>query len=447
VYLTLTHPAEQLSFPKYKIAGIVEKLLWVFMFSFALDYRNTAARLGGDGTGFDQLLFLGLCASSSLSILWLGRHYLTVRPGAWLLLAWGAFLTFMLANAFAQGVDPSRSIRVAMPLIFCFFGMISAHIASCLGLSPLQIVNPLVAAACVNVIWRILSGFTLQDHSLETLRFEVQSPAVSWLAAWLGCSILLRRRFHWDTFVVIGILFLSILITVTRSLILPVTASVLAATFCFTLGVLWRQFEWRTLRKLLLPGGVGFLFIIFPLLITALNHTGNRNLSTDISLLTRAVEADALRKIVAEDSLYLIHGRGIGSSYYWDPAYLPEIAKVLPSETIQTDDIWFAGHSVWTYSLFSGGVIALAAFTIVFGATSAFSLIGARANSGYPGPGQWLAFLPFVATFCLISETFTSNPFQEPLTGIIFGVMAGLPQAFIVRSTWVPAIAYPAKSA
>ena len=57
----------------------------------------------------------------------------------------------------------------------------------------------------------------------------------------------------------------------------------------------------------------------------------------------------------------------------------------------------------------------------------------------WSGPDQWLAFLPFVAACCLLSETLTSNPFDERLASMIFGVMAGLSQAFLVRASWIHA--------
>ena len=83
------------------------------------------------------------------------------------------------------------------------------------------------------------------------------------------------------------------------------------------------------------------------------------------------------------------------------------------------------------------GVIAVACYLILFGVTAVSSLLAARANASDPGPDQWLAFLPFVATCCVLSESLTSNPFQERLIGILFGLMAGLPQAFMVRSSWI----------
>ena len=448
-----TDPTDRIPVPRTGDAVHVERLLWVFLMSFALDYRAAASREAGAGTGIDQLLFLGLCVASSLAILWLGRRFLTVRPGCLLIGFWACFLAFMLLNPLLQGVDPGRSVRVALPLLFCFFGMTNAHIAGCMGIRPSRIVTPVLVAACVNIIWRIIHGFVFKDASLETVRFEVQSPANSWLAAWIGCAILLRGRFHWSLIIAATVLFIGIFITVTRSLIFPVTAAAMAALLCFLLGVAWRQFGWSSLPKRLLPVAavaalavlaLGTAALIQPVMIERWNerlfhNASDKNLGTDISYLTRKAEADAIWQILSEEPIHFIHGRGVGSSYYWDPAYLPEIWQVLPKTDTAVDDIWFAGHSVWTYALLSGGVIALAAYLIVFGTTAAFSLIAARANVSDPGPDQWLAYLPFVATCCLISETLTANPFQERLTGILFGMMAGLPQAFMVRASWIHA--------
>lgn len=443
-------PPDSIPVPKAREAVLVEWLLWIFMASFALDYRASIARESSGGSGIDQLMFLGLCMASSAAILWLGRRFLTVRPGAWLLGFWGLFLIYQIGNSVLQGVAPGRSLRVALPLAFCFLGMANAHIAGCMGIRPSRIVTPVLAAACVNVLWRIFHGFVFQDASVETVRFEVQSPANSWIAAWIGCAILLRGRFHWSVIAACGVLFIGIFITVTRSLAFPVIASAVAAGFCFLLGVAWRQHGWWSLPKRLMPVGAIILLVVLALGAAALVepvmierwherlffNAGDRNLSADISFLTRKAEADAIWKILSDDPVHFIHGRGVGTSYYWDQAYLPEIWQVLPKKETE-GEIWFAGHSIWTYGLLSGGVIAVLSYLLLFGGTAVFSLASARANASDPGPDQWLAFLPFIATCCLISETLTANPFQERLTGILFGMMAGLPQAFMVRASWI----------
>ncbi len=444
-------PPDHIALPTARHAVWVERLIWVFMMSFALDYRNSVSREGGSGAGIDQLIFLGSCIGSSLGILAIGWKYLTVRPGAWMVAFWGIFVMFMLGNSILQGVQPGRSIRVILPLVFCLLGIMNAHIAGCMGIRPSRIVTPILAAACINIIWRIVQGFLFKDSTLETVRIEVQSPATNWLSAWIGCSILLRKRLHWTLPMACLVLFIGIFITVTRSLIFPVMASGFACTICYVLGVRWRIFEWSGLIKRMVPITstavlvvilLGTIALVEPVMIGRWNerlfhNASDRNLASDISYLTRKAEADAMWKILEENPVHFIHGRGVGTSYYWDPAYMPEIWMVFPKEDAEFDDIWFAGHSIWTYGLLSGGVIAITAYLVLFASTGTFSLAAARANSTDPGPDQWLAFLPFVATCCLLSESLTANPFQERLVGIMFGMMAGLPQAFMVRSSWI----------
>ncbi len=444
-------PPDPISVPKVREAVWVERLVWLFMLSFALDYRSPVSREGGAGAGLDQLVFLGSCVGATLGIVKLGWRYLTVRPGVWLIGLWALFITFMLVNSTLQGVAPSRSIRVILPLVFCLFAMINCHIAGCAGISPARIVKPVLAAACINVVWRIFHGLMFTGATLETVRLEVQSPAINWLAAWIGCALLLRGRFHYSLLVASAILFAGIFVTVTRSLFFPVIASALATSFCFMLGVFWRQWPWSGIFPRLIPVaaaggmavfGLAAVWVVKPVLIDRwderlFHNAYAQNLGSDISYLTRKAEADAILKILGDEPVHFIHGRGIGSSYYWDRAYLPEIYMVMPKEDGEFDDIWFAGHSVWTYGLLSGGVIALVCYLVLLANTAVSSLMTARANASNPGPDQWLAFLPFVATCCLISETFTANPFQERLVGILFGMMATLPQAFVVRSSWI----------
>ena len=443
-------PPDPVRVPSAPEARWVEWLLWLFLFSFAFDYRTQAGREGG---GLDQMMFLATSVMSSAGIVLLGFRFLTVRPGVWMIGFWGLFLAFLLINSIIQGVETGRMLRVALPLLLCLMAMTNAHIAGCVGIRPARIVRPVLVAACINILWRIFHGFVFQEATVETVRFEVQSPANGWLAAWIGCALLLRPRFHWSLVAACVVLFTGIFITVTRSLFFPVAASAFAAGFCFLLGIAWKQHPWSALPRRLLPVGVAATAlaialaaaaVIQPVMIERWNerlfhNAGDRNLGADISFLTRKAEADAIWKILTDDPVHFIHGRGVGSSYYWDPAYLPEIYLVIPKEDVEADGIWFAGHSVWTYGLLSGGVIGLACYLGLLGGTMVAAMAAARANTSHPGPDQWLAFLPFVATCCVISETLTANPFQERLTGILFGMMAGLPQAFLLRASWIHA--------
>lgn len=429
----------------------VERLLWVFVMSFSLDYRSMNARAGGAGAGLDQLVFLGLAGFSTLGILYLGWRSLLVRPGAWFIAGWGGFLVFMLGNAFLQGVDPGRSIRIILPLVLCYAGMINAHIAACMGLRPSKIVTPILVAACTNVAWRITQGFLFKGVTLATARTEIQSSANSWIAAFIGVSLLLRSRFHWTVLLATGVLFTGIMITVTRSLLLPIMASALGSTICFMLGAKWRAFRFGEAPKRLSPAilvgvlavlAIGVIAIAQPLLIERWNerlfhHAEDRNMTADISWLTREAEASAIFTILNKDPIHYIYGHGIGGSYYWDQHYLPEIHLVYPEDEELGGEVWFAGHSIWTYALFSGGFIALIAYLALIFGNMAASLFTACANASHPGPDYWISFLPFVAALCVMSQSITSNPFDERLAAIFIGLMVGLPQAFNVRASWI----------
>ncbi|HVJ44782.1 MAG TPA: hypothetical protein VM511_00240 [Luteolibacter sp.] len=441
---------DEISVPQAPAAKWVRGLFWVFMLSFAFDYRSSDTA-NGSSSGIDQMLFLLLWAVSTGGIFILGWKYLLVRPGAWLIALWGLFVAYMACNAILQGVVFAHWFRMLLPLMFLFAGLMNTHIAGCVGIRPAHLVTPVFVAACINVIWRIVQGFLFKGLTLETVRIEVQSPSGNWIAAWIGCAVLLRSRFHWTVLVAVGVLFTGIFITVTRSLLFPVFASAAASMVCFAMGVHWRQFQWSDLLKRLAPVGLaaalglfflGAVAVFQPIMIERWNerlfhNAYDRNLTADISYLTRKAEADAIWKRLTVEPYHLLNGNGIGASYDWDVAYMPEISLVIPVTDGLGTNVWSIGHSTWTYSLFSGGIIAFATYASLLLGVIIFSLKAARANASDPGPDQWLAFLPFIATCCVLSETLTSNPFNERLAGITFGVMAGLSQAFFVRASWI----------
>ncbi|MDP3851185.1 MAG: hypothetical protein Q8Q59_11820 [Luteolibacter sp.] len=446
-----TDHADPVRVPLSPAAPWIGRLLWLFMFSFAFDYRASVDREASGGSGIDQLLFLALCVMSVCGILALGWRHLTVRPGAWMLWLWAVLIAFLAANAFLHGVDPGRSLRTGLPFGLCLAGMAAAHIAACSGLPASRIVAPVLAVACINIVWRVVHGFLFKEVSLESVRVEVLSPATNWLAAWIGCALLLRPRFHPMLVPACGLLAAGILITVTRALMFPVLASAAATFLCFALGCHWRIFEWRHLPHKLLPlavvaglgiAALGIAAAAWPALIERWNerlfhHAGDRNITMDVSWMTRRAEAEDIVKILSRDPVRFVHGMGIGASYTWNSAYLPELRLVYPENAELGDDVWFAGHSTWTYALFSGGVIGVIGHLLLFGGTAVQSLRAAAANAHLPGPDIWLAFLPVVAVACFLSESATSNPFYERLAGMIFGIMAGLPQTFFIRASFL----------
>jgi len=449
--MILDDTADPVQVPRSPAASWIERLLWLFVISFAFDYRAAIDRQASGGSGIDQLLFLGLCVIATLGVLALGWRHLLVRPGAWIILIWAGLIALLMANAFVRGVDPGRSLRTGLPYGLCLAGMMIAHIAACSGLRPSRIVAPILTAAGINILWRIAHALLFKELSLEDARFGIQSPAINWLAAWIGCSLLLRTRFHWTLVAACALLVTGIIVTVTRGLALPVLASALAASFCFVLGSCRGIFRWRVLPRRLMPltaaagigvAALGISAVVYPPLLDRWNerlfhHANESNTTADLSLLTRRAEAEDMIKILRRDPVRFVHGMGVGASYTWNSAYLPELWLAYPKDADLGQDVWFAGHSTWTYALFSGGVIGLLAHLLLFSSAAIQSLRSAIANARLPGPDIWLAFLPFVATICFLSETLTANPFFERQAGMLYGITIGLTQAFFVRASFL----------
>jgi hypothetical protein len=156
----------------------------------------------------------------------------------------------------------------------------------------------------------------------------------------------------------------------------------------------------------------------------------------------RKAEAKSMWDILSKEPHSFIYGRGLGASYYWDESYFPELFLVYPADRHQfPDEIFSAGHSIWTYTLFSTGWIGIGITLLAFFIPMGMSLHSAYLNSRtVMGPRAWdsfLIFLPFVAMWATLSESVTRNPFDERFTGVLFGFMIALPQFFYNRAIYL----------
>lgn len=158
----------------------------------------------------------------------------------------------------------------------------------------------------------------------------------------------------------------------------------------------------------------------------------------DPSFLSRKAEVDGIIEILNESPIHYLHGKGVGASYYWHPKYLPQLYLIYPKGVLaDTGEVWFAGHSIWSYALFCGGIIAVLAFLGLFIFAIATSLRAAVANAANPGPDYWLLYLGAVTSFAILSQSLTSNPFDERLLGLLFGATIGLTQTGFIRASWM----------
>ncbi len=433
--------------------------LVAFLFAFVFDYRAPDIKFDSEETGGSifQLAFLGIAlAAAGLSLL-IGWRHLLVRPGAYLILFWWGYLAFMLVTAFLQGNEPGRVLRLFITPLLLGLGLAVTHIAACAGMRPGEAVRWLIGASLVSVVWTLGFGIFGAGTAINEVRMEILSPAIRFLFPWVACSLLLRRGFTWWTPLVLAVPLVPAVLSITRSLAFPIVASAMGATVCLVLGLMWRLFPATHPMKKLGPIAVAAvvgpgLIIIIGLAMPditerwverAFYNSGAGEATTeDVSSLMRKAEAKSMYDILAKEPMSFIYGRGLGSSYYWDESYYPDLFQVYPEDRHQfAEEIYTAGHSIWTYTAFSSGIIGLLMTLGMFFVVMIYSLRAAWVNSRTV-MGRWawdshLLFLPAVTMLSILSESITRNPFDERMTGVIFGFTAALPQFFFNRACYL----------
>jgi len=430
----------------------------LFLFSFVFDYKAPDLKFDAVETGgsFFQFAFLGLALFSGGLLILGGWRHLLVRPGAYLILLWWSYIAFMLGVATLQGNEPSRILRLLVSPVLLGMAIATTHIVACSGMRAGETIRYFLIAGVINVIWKFGFGLLVYGQTLSEVRMEILSPAIRFLFAWVGCSLLLRRNFSIWTFVILIVPLVPTVFSVTRSIAFPILASALGATFCLILGLSWRLYSPKHPLKKLVPiagiviagiGSVVMLALIQPKTIDRwenrlFHNSGGGATTEDLSALMRKAEAKSMLDILSNEPVSFLFGRGPGAWYYWDESFYPELFQVYPKDRHQfADRIYTAGHSIWTYTLFSSGIIGVLITLGMFLATMFLSLRTSWLNSKtVMGRWSWdahLMFLPFVAMLCVLSESITRNPFDERFTGVLFGIMVALPQFFFNRAHYL----------
>lgn len=434
-------------------------LFAIFLFSFVFDYRSPDIGFGATTTGgsFAQYIFLAAAMGAGGLLSLLGCRHLFVRPGVYLVLLWWGYTIASMGVSFAWGNEMGRVLRLAIPMLLVGFGLNATLICAAVGMRPGEAVRWFLFAGLVNVGWRFFFGATQTGIPLSEVRMEVLSPSMGFLFAWVGCAFLLRRKFTWWSILIFGLPLAVAAISITRSLALPITVSFLMAGGCLVLGIIWKMYDLTfPLKKIgpLAAMGIAMVFLLLGVALVQPNladrwyqrmfdNRGEGGATTeDLSSLMRKAEAVSMWKILEEEPHSFIYGRGLGASYYWDESYFPELFLVYPDDRHQfPDEIYTAGHSIWTYTLFATGFVGIGLTLLSFFIPMGLSLHSAwLVSKTVMGPRAWdsfLAFLPFVVMWAVLSESITRNPFDERFTGVLFGFMMALPQFFYNRACFL----------
>ncbi|CAN5133200.1 hypothetical protein BH23VER1_BH23VER1_21190 [soil metagenome] len=434
---------------RIRSAAWIRLLYWIFCFSFAFDFRVALDDPDASGSAA-QYLYLAAALASGGLIAALGHRHLLKLPGFYLIALWWVFIAYLFTVALLGGVDVGRSFKTGLPWVLLGLGMIVSHVAGSTGMKPEAMLRPIILAALASIVWRALYAFAVQGVTLSTVRTEVQSPALTWMFALAACSLVLRPKLSPAALIVLVAASGCVFLSVTRGFLLSVVAAGIAAAASFAFGVRRGLYRWPDILPRAGVAAAGGATVLALLVLVTLArpemtarwtdrlfHHGKEQTSVDISWLSREAEAKAIWDILSDTPGGFVWGKGIGGSYYWDASYYPEMYAVYPDDHLFEEDIWYQGHSIWTYALFSGGFVGVAFHLAFFLAVVGLSLrsvpTAAEVSLGGRATGRndaYLAFLPFITVVAVLAQCATSNYFDERFAGLILGLMAGLPQRY-----------------
>ena len=422
---------------------LVLLLTWIYCLSWSLDFRGESG-----GSAFQMLTF-AVTAGTGFLMAFLGWKVLFQRPLGWLILLWSVFLASTAVVAQVQHVEMGNYLRTIIPWLLVLTSMAVCQVASGFGLTLRQVLLPMLVACAVNVVWRAFYALALSGVDPERVRVEMLSQCLPLLMAFLMCGLFLQRT--WPVWpVLLGALGIaSYVFSITRSAMFIIGAAMLGAIIGAIVsrrsGMLPPGFGKLKTRHL--AGCLAALVVIFglftaanPYIITRweerlFHSVGSEYTSLDPSALTRLAETDAFIKILDGDPLNYTFGMGIGQKYYWDEAYATELAYTYGSIDIFRADfreIWFPGHAIWTYAIFSGGFLSLAFHTVFFALATGFAWRAGKRAAATGAVPLHLGWLPFAGMLAFLSASLTFNPFIERAAGLVLGFIAALPQ-FIMR--------------
>lgn len=431
-------------------------LYWIYCLAFAFDFR------GDEGGSSAQFLFLALALGSGGLIVLLGRRTLLGMPGVLLILLWIGFLAFTPVVALGQGVPLGNHIRCALPLHLMGLSLLVVQVMAGFGAQARNLILPLVVASSINIAWRSLYALVIKGIPVGEIRYELLSSAAPFVIGYaMVVFFFSQRRFPVDILIAAGLTFGSLFVSITRSYIATAGFAFLACV-ALLYGTLKRG-QWTVpalYGKLRQTVGLAIIGTVITIAIAVANpETVERwmgrlfenagtgaSTSMDVSFLTRKAEADAMFATLSANPHNYLFGVGLGATYHWDEAYLQELLLVWGSRDELNDETFFPGHSTWVYAVYSSGYLGLACYVLLFGGGLAFSWRVIRKLSVPGVPPDEYIILPFVVTWCYLSQTFTANPFMDRFAGLIIGIFLMLPQVFLARHRIEHARLVPAPS-
>lgn len=405
-------------------------LVWVYVFSFAFDFK------GDVGGSTIQFIYAGLALVSAISFIFVSMHrrFRCKTAMAGLVRLWWLYLLSTLLTAVIAQVEWGRYIRVVFPTILAGISLLIIREVAVRNASPFEVIRPLLFAAVASIFFRAFYAVFVAGIDMEDMRYQILSPAIPFLIGYGVWLIFERRRLRLIPLLGFTASIAVVILSITRTYLLSVAALALGFFVLSVRDNLVRNVNRFLILIILFLAGIPALIAVIYLrpdfaeiwrlrLFHLQTATGG-----DITLLTRLAEYSGQWYELTSNFISLLFGRGVGSTYVWSDAYNTLLAAYVP-EMQQYGEVssWYGGHSLWMYSIYTGGVLFGWMVPLVFIWTLKISYAAAiRSKSHDITLWHRYTSLPFFLFLAYFAQTFVRDNFVERFEGLILGILCGL---------------------
>jgi len=409
-------------------------LLWIYIFSFVFDFK------GQEGGSWPQYIMAGLSIAAGTGfVLFRSRRrkkrtiklYPNLKK---ITILWWFYLLSTVITALIASVVFERYIRVFFPLLLCGISFLIICKFQKRLIDPIEIIKPLLLASSIAVFWKIYYAIQVANIDMYNMRYQIlSSGGIVFLLAYVFAGVINREQLSMFYIIMLCIIGICSLLSITRSLIILI--------FFLVCGYLWialnKPFHTNIKRTLLLAA-ISILAIIpawyiadqlrpgfYQDWINRIFHQYYRGM--DITLTTRLAEWSGQIRSLIENMRSLIFGKGLGSEYFWDYNFFFALKSAYSWNDLINKSGWYGGHSMWIYSLYSGGLL----FGWIIIAISFLSLfrIMVVVNKKYSDNDHFLKSNAPILLFLIlgfISQGFTSHPLSKRFFALIAGLVFGM---------------------
>jgi hypothetical protein len=416
-------------------------LIILYVLPFALDFKGVE-----DGGSFAQFFYLALVFISA-AVLLLGlirqkKKFTVPRAVKSVVVVWWSYLISSVLTAIVSDVEFGNYIRVLMPFVLCGISMLLSVLFYSRGRDLTFFFYATMIAVVISVIWTPIYTFGVLGIPVAGNRYQMLSPVLPVLLGYFLCVLVSRRGFSIPGLIALMVFVSLVALSVSRSYLI-----VFVLTSSYLYFVMPNFYRHIIKRKLVLISffSCGVFVFLVPILEAIKpgfifswvdRLFGVRDLlGFDPTTMTRLAEYKGQMDILLDDPVKLLLGAGLGSEYRWSSSYFTFLSEIFSLRDLEELVPWEVGHSLWVYSLYSGGLMF--GFLIPFCICRGVYLSSLAVRSSFSSLGSLKSReVVFFALLLgsIVSTSFTSNPFGVRLTGLLLGFGMILPLLLLSQS-------------